>query len=49
MGLRDEKKLAELLGIPEDQAVVSVIAVGYADVSPEMPKRKSVEEVAVFW
>ena len=29
MGIRDEKKLHELLSIPEEQMVVSVICVGY--------------------
>lgn len=48
MGIRDGKKLKELLGIPEEQAVVSVIALGYPNVSPDRPKRKSVEDVAVF-
>ena len=41
MGIRDEN-------IPEEQMVVSVIGVGYGTVSPDMPKRKSVEDVAVI-
>lgn len=49
MGLRDEKKLAEILGIPETEQVVSVISVGYPNISPEMPKRKSVEDIAKFF
>lgn len=48
MGIRDEKKLRETLDIPEDQIVVSVIALGYPTVIPEKRKRKTVEEVAVF-
>ncbi len=48
MGIRDEKKLHEILSIPEEQIVVSVIGVGYGTVSPDMPKRKSVEDVAVI-
>ena len=48
MGIRDEKKLHEILSIPEEQMVVSVIGVGYGTVSPDMPKRKSVEDVAVI-
>ena len=46
--IRDEKKLHEILSIPEEQMVVSVIGVGYGTVSPDMPKRKSVEDVAVI-
>lgn len=48
MGIRDEKKLCELLNIPEDETLVSVIAVGYPDISPAMPARKALEDVAVF-
>lgn len=48
MGIRDEKKLRELLNIPEDETLVSVIAAGYADISPAMPARKALEDVAVF-
>lgn len=49
MGIRDAEKLRELLDIGPDQEVVSVIAVGYRDIDPEMPARKSVEEVARFY
>ena len=49
MGIRDAGKLKELLEIPEEESVVSVIGVGYADVDPEMPKRKSVDETAKFY
>lgn len=48
MGIRDEKKLREVFEIPEEQTVVAVIALGHANISPDMPKRKSVEDVAVF-
>lgn len=49
MGIRDAEKLKEVLDIPEDEAVVSVIGVGYADIDPEMPKRKTLEEIAKFY
>lgn len=49
MGIRDAGKLKELFEIPEEESVVSVIGVGYADVDPEMPKRKSVDETAKFY
>lgn len=49
MGIRDSKGLRELLNIPESQEVVSVIAVGCGTAKPQMPKRKAVEEIAVFF
>lgn len=45
MGLRDEKTLHELLDIPQEQIILSVIAVGYGDIEVEMPKRKSVDDI----
>ena len=49
MGIRDAEKIKDILQIPADQAVISVIAAGYSDQKPEMPKRKSVEEIARFF
>ena len=49
MGLRDEEKIRKTLNIPEEENVVSVIAVGYADISPDMPKRKDISETAKFF
>ena len=48
MGIRDANVLRELLQIPDDQEVVSVISVGYGTEKPEMPKRKELEKIAVF-
>lgn len=45
MGIRDCDILRTALEIPEDQIIVSVIAVGYSAAEPEMPKRKTVEDV----
>lgn len=45
MGIRDEVKLKENLSIPENEAVISVIAVGYGDIEPSMPQRKTVEDI----
>lgn len=49
MGLRDEERLAALLGIPGSQQVVAVIALGYPDASPSMPPRKKLDEIAQFF
>ena len=49
MGLRDEEKIRKTLNIPAEENVVSVIAVGYADIAPDMPKRKDISETAKFF
>lgn len=49
MGIRDAKKLAEILNISESEQIVSVISVGYRAIEPQKPKRKSVEEIAKFY
>ena len=48
MGIYDEQKIRECLSIPEDEVVVAVIAVGYPDIEPAMPKRKNVEDILFF-
>lgn len=49
MGIRDAAKIREILEIPENEAVVSVISVGYSDADPERPARKPVEKLAHFF
>ncbi|MGN1183035.1 MAG: nitroreductase family protein, partial [Faecalibacillus sp.] len=49
MGIRDEKTIRSLLNIPENEMIISVIAVGYPDIDPEMPKRKSNEEIVKYY
>lgn len=49
MGLRDEAKIREMLQIPEAETIVSVIALGYGEQAPEMPKRKSPEDIVTFY
>lgn len=49
MGIRDGEKIRTMLDIPETEAIVSVIAVGYPTVEPTMPRRKSVEDIAKFF
>lgn len=49
MGIRDEAKIRELLQIPEEEIIVSVIAVGYPDQEPKKPLRKAVDDIAKFY
>lgn len=49
MGIRDADALKKLLHIDGNQEVVSVIAVGYRDIDPAGPGRKSLEEIARFY
>jgi len=49
MGIRDEAKIRELLKIDESEIIVSVIALGYRDIDPEMPKRKTAEDITIFY
>ena len=48
MGIRDAAKIHEMLHIPETEQVVSVIAVGYRDIDPEKPKRKTPDDILTF-
>ncbi|MCI5774546.1 MAG: nitroreductase family protein [Erysipelotrichaceae bacterium] len=49
MGIRDGAMLHQVLDIPDDQQIVSVIAVGYYDKEIEMPKRKTIAEITRFY
>ena len=48
MGVFDEDGIAELLGIPVDQELGALIALGYPDIEPEAPKRKTVEQLLQY-
>lgn len=48
MGIWDEDGITELLDIPETQELAALIAIGYPDMNPEAPKRKSVEELLAY-
>ena len=45
MGIFDEDGISDLLHIPKEQELGALIAIGYPDIDPEAPKRKSVEEL----
>ena len=44
----DEKKVKEVLNIPEDYTVVAVSPLGYADEEPAARPRKAFDEVVCF-
>ena len=48
MGIRDADALRSALNIPETESVVAVISIGYPDIDPDRPKRKTVDEIAKF-
>ena len=48
MGVFDELGVARELSVPENQEVAVLIALGCADVAPEAPQRKVVEELLTF-
>ena len=45
LGVFDDKKFAEIAGVPEGQTVAAIIAMGYPVFEPDMPPRKSVDEL----
>lgn len=48
IGLYHHEKTRKFLQIPSDEEVTVVIGLGYPDISPEMPKRKELEEIVKF-
>ena len=48
MGIRDSEKLRSILSIPDSKEVVAVIAVGYGQGKPAMPKRKPLEDAVAY-
>ena len=45
MGIWDEDGITKLLKLPDDQELAALIAVGWPDVDPDVPMRKSVDEL----
>ena len=45
MGLRDEARLREMLSIPDDEIMVSVIAIGKRASDPQKPQRRELDEI----
>lgn len=48
MGIFDHKEAAELLELPENMDLVTLIPIGYPDEAPAAPKRKTVEELLSY-
>lgn len=49
LGLRDAAKIKAVLGLPENESVVSFVALGYRIKDGVRPKRKALEEIAKFY
>lgn len=49
MGMRDSNGLRELFGIPANETVMAVIALGYRAEEPNRPERKVFDEVVRFF
>lgn len=45
MGIRDGVKIREILNIPENEIIVSVISIGYSENEASKPKRKRAEDI----
>ena len=48
LGIFDQDKTSELLGIPEGQELVALMPLGYPDEEPKCPKRKTVEDLLSY-
>ncbi len=48
MGLYDEDKIVDILGIEDGRSVSALIPLGYPDIDPEAPKRKEVSDLLSF-
>ncbi len=49
MGMREADKLRELFAIPENEAIMAVIALGYRAEEPNMPVHRPLDEVVKFF
>lgn len=48
MGVFDEDGITRLLALPDEQELGALIAMGYSDIEPETPKRKTVEQLLQY-
>jgi nitroreductase len=48
LGYFDEEEVAKVVNLPEGQKLAAMVAIGVPDEIPEMPRRKSVEELLKY-
>ncbi len=48
MGMYDIDKAAEIIQVPEGQLLMALVAIGYPDEEPAVPKKKTVEDLLKF-
>lgn len=48
MGMYDIDKAEEIIQVPEGQLLMALVAIGYPDEEPEVPKKKTVEDLLKF-
>ncbi len=48
MGIFDEEKVADLIGLPDGEKISALIALGYPDEAHSAPKRKEISEISKF-
>ena len=49
MGMRDSDAIRGVFGIPEDEAVMAVISLGYRAEDPSSPVHRPLDEIAKFF
>jgi nitroreductase len=48
MGYFDEKEVSKVVNLPEGQKLAAMVAIGIPDEIPDMPRRKSVDELLTY-
>lgn len=48
MGLYDIDKAEEIIGVPDGQLLMALVAVGYPDEEPGVPKKKTVDDLLSY-
>lgn len=48
LGIFDEDKVREIIGLSEDREIMALVPIGYPDEEPAAPKRKTVEDLLSY-